>query len=114
MRSSDWSSDVCSSDLDAGLPAHPARMPIALASKMIEFLSRPGEIVFDPFAGSGTTARAAENPGRHWITTEAAREYVEGSKIRFSRSEERRVGNECVGTCRSRWSTYHSKKNTPN
>src|SRR3546814_10756135 len=70
---------------DAGLPAHPARMPIALASKMIEFLSRPDEIVFDPFAGSGTTARAAENLGRHWITTEAAREYVEGSKIRFSK-----------------------------
>src|SRR3546814_10757572 len=60
---------------DAGLPAQPARMPIALASKMIEFLSRPDEIVFDPFAGSGTTARAAENLGRHWITTEAAREY---------------------------------------
>src|SRR3546814_2123852 len=49
---------------DAGLPAHPARMPIALASKMIEFLSRPDEIVFDPFAGFGTTARAAENLGR--------------------------------------------------
>src|SRR3546814_15150038 len=28
------------------------------------------------------------------------------------RSEERRVGNECVSTCRSRWSTYHTKKNT--
>ena len=67
-----------------GLPAHPARMPLALASKMIEFLSRPDEIVFDPFGGSGTTARAAETLGRRWITTEAAREYVEGSKIRFS------------------------------
>src|SRR3546814_20279504 len=102
MRSSDWSSDVCSSDLDAGLPAHPARMPIALASKMIEFLSRPDEIVFDPFAGSGTTARAAENLGRHWITTEAAREYVEGSKIRFS--------NEQIGraSCRERVCQYGS------
>src|SRR3546814_14793568 len=29
------------------------------------------------------------------------------------RSEERRVGQECVSTCRSRWSPYHSKKNTP-
>src|SRR3546814_19980115 len=30
----------------------------------------------------------------------------------FKRSEERRVGKECVSTCRSRWSPYHSKKNT--
>src|SRR3546814_12112006 len=30
----------------------------------------------------------------------------------FERSEERRVGKECVSTCRSRWSTYHSKKKT--
>src|SRR3546814_14330086 len=30
----------------------------------------------------------------------------------FSRSEERRVGKECVSTCRSRWSPYHKKKNT--
>ncbi|AXK44060.1 site-specific DNA-methyltransferase [Erythrobacter aureus] len=69
---------------DAGLPPHPARMPIPLASKMIEFLSQPGEVVFDPFGGSGSTARAAEDLGRHWITTEAAREYVEGAKLRFS------------------------------
>lgn len=70
---------------ELGLPAHPARMPLALASKMVEFLSRPDEIVFDPFGGSGTTARAAEDLGRRWISTEAAREYIEGSKIRFSR-----------------------------
>src|SRR3546814_17446551 len=32
------------------------------------------------------------------------------SKVRLKRSEERRVGKECVSTCRSRWSPYHSKK----
>lgn len=69
---------------EAGLPPHPARMPIQLASKMIEFLSRPGELIFDPFGGSGTTARAAENLGRRWITTEAMREYAEGAKLRFA------------------------------
>lgn len=73
---------------DADLPPHPARMPHALAAKMIEFLSMPGEIVFDPFGGSGTTARAAEDLGRRWITTEAAREYVEGAKLRFSKELE--------------------------
>lgn len=68
----------------AGLPPHPARMPIALAHKMIAFLTQPHDLVFDPFAGSGTTARAAETLGRRWITTEAVREYIEGSRLRFA------------------------------
>src|SRR3546814_18257654 len=36
------------------------------------------------------------------------------SPCRCQRSEERRVGNECVSKCRYRWSRYHSKKNTTN
>lgn len=69
---------------EAGLPVHPARMPIALAEKVIPFLSRPEEVVADPFGGSGTTALAAQRLGRRWITTEACREYVEGSRLRFA------------------------------
>lgn len=68
----------------AGLPPHPARMPIDLARKVIGFLSRPEEIVADPFGGSGTTARAAEDLGRRWVTSEAVREYVAGSRLRFA------------------------------
>jgi DNA modification methylase len=68
----------------AGLPTHPARMPAELARKMISFLSREGELVADPFGGSGTTARAAEDLGRRWITTEMNREYVEGARLRFA------------------------------
>src|SRR3546814_14956711 len=37
-------------------------------------------------------------------------EYTPGTEIGLHRSEERRVGKECVSTCRSRWSPYHSKK----
>lgn len=69
---------------EAGLPVHPARMPAELARKMISFLSREGELVADPFGGSGTTARAAQDLGRRWITTEMNREYVEGSRTRFA------------------------------
>src|SRR3546814_17744438 len=36
---------------------------------------------------------------------------LEGAFLEELRSEERRVGKECVSTCRSRWSPYHSKKN---
>src|SRR3546814_16871384 len=35
---------------------------------------------------------------------------IKDFEIRFPRSEERRVGNECVSTCRSRWWAYHKKK----
>src|SRR3546814_11316534 len=37
--------------------------------------------------------------------------YRVADRVRIFRSEERRVGNECVSTCRSRWSPYHDKKN---
>src|SRR3546814_4198002 len=37
-------------------------------------------------------------------------QYESTSQLRGHRSEERRVGKECVSTCRSRWSPYHSKK----
>jgi len=68
----------------AALPIHPARMPQDLARKVIAFMSREGDVVADPFGGSGTTAAAAEGLGRRWITTEAVREYVEGAKLRFA------------------------------
>src|SRR3546814_7090666 len=75
MRISDWSSDVCSSDLavldwlDAGQGANPLDAKIA-------------------------TLAFAEGIGQ----------LVGGLPMR---SEERRVGKECVSTCRSRWSPYH-------
>src|SRR3546814_3886378 len=72
MRISDWSSDVCSSDL---CPASPL----------------PGR-----GAGPGS-GDAGHGAGGRAVRPGAAR----------ARSEERRVGKECVSTCRSRWSPYH-------
>lgn len=66
-----------------GLPAHGAPMPLALAKFLIEFLTIPGEIVADPFSGSGTTAKAAELLGRRWLATEIMAEYLLGSAYRF-------------------------------
>src|SRR3546814_5602558 len=66
MRISDWSSDVCSSDLPMGQPWRP---PIIQGRSSLRSLFR-------------------KRNGR-------------------LRSEERRVGKECVSTCRSRWSPYH-------
>src|SRR3546814_7908945 len=84
MRISDWSSDVCSSDL-----------------------------IFDLFRRAGVQDRPGEGIGLAHVRTLVRRL---GGSIKVDsipdqgttfRSEERRVGKECVSTCRSRWSPYH-------
>lgn len=49
---------------------HPARFPIQLPTFFIKLLSKPGQLVYDPFAGTCTTAVAAEMLERHWVVTE--------------------------------------------
>lgn len=66
-----------------GLSLHPARMPIKLAEFFISFLTSKGDLVLDPFSGSNTTGRAAENLGRKWIGVEQDQNYVKGSHGRF-------------------------------
>ena len=75
------------------LQLHPARMPSELAKFFIRFLTEPGNIVLDPFAGSNTTGAAAEELQRYWIGIEASEEYIKGSRGRFGKlgsSESRR------------------------
>lgn len=55
---------------------HPARFPIELPSFFINLLSKPGQLVFDPFGGTGTTALAAEKLGRRWLISELDAEYA--------------------------------------
>src|SRR3546814_18317492 len=90
MRIGDWSSDVCSSDLDY---LRQEQLFIA-ASK--GFAVDPGGIV------PGIRLHA----GFRQLWQDRDVKERDGS-----RSEERRVGKECVSTCRSRWSPYHYKKN---
>ena len=49
---------------------HPAEFPEELAERTIRLLSEPGEIVLDPFVGSGTTTAVARSLGRHWLGIE--------------------------------------------
>src|SRR3546814_18665379 len=93
MRISDWSSDVCSSDLPAAALG-PGLVPHQL----------PGRRVEVDLADGCTRSGAAEGPG----TEHGALVGERGQRDR--RSEERRVGKECVSTCRSRWSTDTSKQ----
>jgi len=63
---------------------HPARMPEGLASFFIQFLSDPGDIVLDPFAGSNITGYVAECMNRKWISIEIDKEYEMQSIIRLN------------------------------
>ncbi len=66
-----------------GIKPHPARMPIGLPKFFIQFVTEPGDLVFDPFAGSNTTGAAAEELQRKWIATEPEEKYIAGSKGYF-------------------------------
>lgn len=56
---------------------HPAAFPTALARRLIQLYSWPGDTVLDPFFGSGTTGIAADALGRHWIGVEISPKYCE-------------------------------------
>jgi len=62
---------------------HPAPYPIEFASWFIKAYSNPGEIVYDPFGGGGTTAVAAQRNGRSWILTEIHKGYIEIAQKRI-------------------------------
>jgi site-specific DNA-methyltransferase (cytosine-N4-specific) len=68
---------------EENIKPHPARYPQTLPEFFIKFLTAPGEIVFDPFAGSNVTGAAAESLGRQWISIEINPSYVAGSRFRF-------------------------------
>lgn len=65
------------------ISAHPARFPQKLPQFFINFLTQPGDIVLDFFAGSNTTGTAAESLQRHWIAFEHDRAYLAASAFRF-------------------------------
>src|SRR3546814_3884905 len=91
MRISDWSSDVCSSDLEAERGDSRIQALAATAQQIGDVITLIQDI-------AEQTNLLALN-----ATIEAARAGEAGK----GRSEERRVGKECVSTCRSRWSPYH-------
>src|SRR3546814_18379411 len=108
MRISDWSSDVCSSDLgvcrERGRPGRPDRQGLRHADVGV-----PGDLCIAADDLGRVAAVAAAGGHRRGIALKN-----EDPVISSARSEERRVGKECVSTCRSRWSPYPKKKNITN
>ena len=62
---------------------HPTCKPIKLFSYLISLVSRPGDVVLDPFIGSGTTAIAAKLLNRNWVGCETNREYIQIAEQRI-------------------------------
>lgn len=61
---------------DPALNGHPCPKPLAWAKKQIEMLTEPGDLVLDPFMGSGTTGVAALQTGRRYIGIEISANYI--------------------------------------
>jgi DNA modification methylase len=66
--------------------AHPTQKPLAVIVPMIRYWSNPGDLVLDPFAGSGTTAVAAKGLGRRYLTIEQDRAFHSICVDRISRT----------------------------
>src|SRR3546814_19627634 len=96
MRISDWSSDVCSSDLVR--LALPGLFLIGAVLLVPSFRLSAGRVV-------GRDEPRAPSVGRAAVTAVGLVAAV-AVLVELGRSEERRVGQECVSTCRSRWSPY--------
>jgi site-specific DNA-methyltransferase (adenine-specific) len=64
---------------------HPAVFPERLAADLIQCFSRPGDIILDPYSGSGTTCLEAERLGRRWAGIDIGAEYVALSERRLER-----------------------------
>nr|WP_276671966.1 site-specific DNA-methyltransferase [Chlorobium limicola] len=62
---------------------HPARFPAELPRFFMEFLTNPGDLVLDPFAGSNTTGHVAERLKRRWLGVELREDYAQESRLRF-------------------------------
>src|SRR3546814_15641040 len=102
MRISDWSSDVCSSDLLAVLDQQQEAEHVGVALiEAAEQADHGGEL--------GTQAPAArlQRVELRRQPQVVVREELPDQRLLSLRSEERRVGKECVSPCRSRWSPYH-------
>src|SRR3569623_1666738 len=87
MRS-DWVLPICSGSErvkgDDGSKAHPTQKPEALLYRLLLACTKPGDVVLDPFFGTGTTGAVARRLGRHWVGIERERAYV---KVALDRIE---------------------------
>src|SRR3546814_15369250 len=104
MRISDWSSDVCSSDLPGERFAGDTLIPHAQRAGA----ARKADVIGRPVVADERRDQPAVAPRN--VAVEEGPDVIAPDVAGFDRSEERRVGKECVRKGRSGWWTYHLKK----
>jgi modification methylase len=86
MRS-DWLFPICTGAErlkdDNGDKVHPTQKPEALLARVILSSSKPGDVVLDPFFGSGTTGAVAKRLGRHYVGMEREQKYIDAAEKRI-------------------------------
>jgi modification methylase len=87
MRS-DWLFPICSGGErlkgEDGKKAHPTQKPEALLARVIMASSKPGDIILDPFFGTGTTGAVAKRLGRHFVGIEREQDYIDHASARIA------------------------------
>ncbi|MGV1751356.1 DNA methyltransferase [Agrobacterium sp. CG674] len=90
MRS-DWLFPICSGHErlkgDDGKKVHPTQKPEALLARIIMASTKPGDVVLDPFFGSGTTGAVAKRLGRHFVGIEREQDYIDAASARIAAVE---------------------------
>lgn len=91
MRS-DWKLPLCTGkerirDAERGVKVHATQKPEALLYRVIQASSNPGDLVLDPFFGTGTTGAVAKKLHRHWIGIEKEAKYVQVARERIEAIE---------------------------
>jgi modification methylase len=86
MRS-DWLFPICTGAErlkdENGDKVHPTQKPEALLARVIMACSKPGDVVLDPFFGSGTTGAVAKRLGRHYVGMDREDKYIEAAQRRI-------------------------------
>ena len=84
---SDWHMPICTGAERlkdaAGRKTHPTQKPEALLTRVLLAASKPGDVVLDPFFGTGTTGAVAKRLGRHFIGTERDEGYARAARARI-------------------------------
>ncbi len=87
MRS-DWLFPICNGGErlknDDGDKLHPTQKPEALLARVMQASTKPGDVVLDPFFGTGTTGAVARRLGRHFIGIERERDYIDAASRRIA------------------------------
>jgi len=107
MRS-DWNLPICSGKErrrdDEGDKLHPTQKPESLLYRVITSSTKPGDIILDPFFGSGTTGAVARKLGRHFIGLERDERYAKFAELRIA---------EIAAAPQAEFLLTHSKRDEP-